>query len=251
MPGSVELTAEVPRTGQSKTVSALLWLVPLALTLRILFFTGLSLGDDVFYALQSIGHAIGGQWPPEPFHWQTRLGMTLPTALAIGLFGLNPIAFVLWPLIASVAGVVVCYRVARDFATERVAILAATFQACFPLELIYSTHLFPDVPTGLFASLSLWSWIRALRSDSWRYYLVSADVFRPGVSVSRNDLDDRSGLRRTMDSRRASPSASHRFGSCSSHSDREVNHRCTGAVRWATYRLMRSRRSSAIRSTCN
>jgi hypothetical protein len=146
-------------------------LLGLALLVRLLCFTGMALGDDVFYATQAVALAESGSWPPEPHHWQTRLGMVLPTALAIKLLGPRPIAFVLWPLLLSTASVLVCFRLARYLAGERVAWLAALLQAAYPLEVIYATHLFPDIAVGLFSVLSLWHWLRALRDDRIRDYL--------------------------------------------------------------------------------
>ena len=151
-------------------------IIAAGLVVRILFFTGLALGDDVFYQLQTTAHALSGAWPPGQTHWQTRLGMTLPTTALVTIFGVNHWSFILWPLAASTAGIWVTYRIARDFVSEPVALLAALFQAFYPLELIYSTHLFPDVLMGLFQSLSLWLWIRGLRSDKARDY-VWAGVF--------------------------------------------------------------------------
>ena len=73
----------------------LVWLSIAAFGMRLAYFTGLSLGDDVFYALQSIAHARHLSWPPLPYHWQTRLGVTIPTSVSLAFFGLNPFAFVL------------------------------------------------------------------------------------------------------------------------------------------------------------
>src|SRR5947207_236401 len=122
----------------------------LAIAVRLLFFTGMALGDDVFYATQALAHAQGGAWPPEALHWTTRIGLTFPTTAAVWMLGTSPLVFVLWPLLASTATVVVCYGIAEELAGLEVAWLAALFQALFPLELIYSTHLFPDIAVGLF-----------------------------------------------------------------------------------------------------
>ena len=32
--------------------------------------------------LQAIAHVVGA-WPPEPYHWHTRLGVTPPTAVSV------------------------------------------------------------------------------------------------------------------------------------------------------------------------
>jgi hypothetical protein len=155
-------------------------LLTLALGLRLCYFTGLALGDDVFYSTQALAWAGSGSWPPEPCHWHTRLGIVAPTALSVKLFGTSPIAFVLWPLAASVAGVLVCFAVADDLLGRRTAWLAALFQAAFPLEVIYSTHLFPDVIVGLCSVLSIWYWIRALRDDRAADYVRAGAFFAAG-----------------------------------------------------------------------
>ena len=117
--------------------------------LRGLLFTGLSVGDDVFYQLQAIAHGLDGTWPPEPNHWETRLGITLPTAALVALTGVHHWTMIALPLFASTAGIYVTWRMALEFVDRRTALLAAAFHACYPLELIYATHLFPDLPVGL------------------------------------------------------------------------------------------------------
>jgi hypothetical protein len=155
-------------------------LVACGLAVRLAYFTGMALGDDVFYSTQALVIAHDGQWPPEPYHWHTRLAVILPTAVSIKCLGPRPIAFVLWPLLASLTSIVACFAVASDLTDRRTAWLAACFQAAFPLEIIYSTHLFPDVVVALFSTLSLWYWIRGLRDDRRRDYVASGAFFAVG-----------------------------------------------------------------------
>ncbi len=162
------------------TVWGLALLLGAALILRLAHFTGLALGDDVFYSTQALAWSQSGSWPPQPLHWHTRLGMVALTALCVKLFGPCPIAFVLWPLLVSVIGVLVCFAVADDLVGRRTAWLAAAFQAVFPLEMIYATHLYPDVVVGVFSVLSLWFWIRALRDNRASDYLRSGAFFAAG-----------------------------------------------------------------------
>jgi 4-amino-4-deoxy-L-arabinose transferase-like glycosyltransferase len=152
----------------------------ISVVVRLLYFTGMALGDDVFYTTQALSLAQTGRWPPEPYHWNTRLGVILPTVLCIKTLGAQPLAFVLWPLLASTSSVVVCYSLANELAGPKVARLAAIFQAAFPLEVIYSTHLFPDVLVALFSTLSIWCWIRALRRSKPRDFLASGAFFAAG-----------------------------------------------------------------------
>ncbi len=152
----------------------------ISLVVRLLYFTGMALGDDVFYTTQALSFAQTGRWPPEPYHWNTRLGVILPTALAIKTLGAQHIAFVVWPLLASTLSVLVCYLVASELVGPEVARLAAIFQAAFPLEVIYSTHLYPDVLVALFSTLSLWCWIRGLKNGKACNFLASGGFFAAG-----------------------------------------------------------------------
>lgn len=145
----------------------------LGLVARLAFFTGMALGDDVFYTGQAYLLAFEGGWPPAPYHWHTRAGLLLPTAACLKLFGPAPWVYVLWPLLASTATVGLTAWAARPVAGDRGAVLAALLAAFTPLELIYATHLFPDVVVGLFSAGGLAAWLRALQTDARWYYLLA------------------------------------------------------------------------------
>ena len=152
-------------------------IISFGLAIRMYFFTGMSYGDDGIYAAQAIGHACLGSWPPVKAHWQTRIGFTVPIALSIRLFGTERFAFVLWPLLASLIKIIISFLVARDFTDLRTAYLSACLQAFFPLDVIYATQLFPDTVTGLFSTISIWYWIRALRNDRGRDFVLAGFAF--------------------------------------------------------------------------
>lgn len=154
--------------------------IAVAAALRLAFFTGLSLGDDVFYASEAAALANGGGWPPPQLHWHTRLGLILPTGSAVATLGWAPPVFVWLPFAASLFGVWLAYRVAADTIGPDAAWIAALFQATFPLELIYSTHLFPDVVVGTLSALSIWLWIHALRTDRAALYAAAGAAFGAG-----------------------------------------------------------------------
>jgi 4-amino-4-deoxy-L-arabinose transferase-like glycosyltransferase len=157
----------------SNKASFLILVILFALGLRLLYFTGMSLGDDVFHATQALSMAEAGRWPPGPYHWNTRLGVIIPTVASIKAFGPRPLAIVLWPLLASTTSTLACYLVARDLVGPGAARLAAIFQAAFPLEVIYGTHLYPDVIVALCSTLGIWSWIRALKGGAARDYFAT------------------------------------------------------------------------------
>jgi hypothetical protein len=144
-----------------------------AAVVRLIFFTGHALGDDVFYASQAMAFADKHGWPPAPYHWYTRIGLTGPTAAVIALWGPVPAAFVAIPFAASLASVWLSFRVAMDVADLEFATMVGVLHAFYPLELIYATHLFPDVPVGVLCAVSLYAWWRSLRADDPRWALAS------------------------------------------------------------------------------
>jgi hypothetical protein len=152
-------------------------LLALAVGIRLSFFSGYVLGDDGIYALQALAHARLHAWPPAPNHWATRLGITMPTTLALLCFGDGPLTYVLYPLIISTLGIPLCFRIARTVADEQTGWLAAIFMAVFPQQFLYSTQLFPDLIVGFFATLSIWNWILALRSERIANYLLTGLFF--------------------------------------------------------------------------
>lgn len=155
-------------------------LLAAAAVVRLIFFTGLTLGDDVFYL--SAATALSNQegWPPLPLHWHTRLGITVPTAAALTLFGWHPIVFVWLPFAASLAGLWLCYRIVGRVAGEDAGRIAAILYAAFPLDVIYSTHLFPDVVVGTLAAGSVWLWVTGLTTRSTKALVGSGVAFAAG-----------------------------------------------------------------------
>jgi hypothetical protein len=145
----------------------------LAAAVRLLLFTGLTLGDDVFYLSAAAALAEGQGWPPLPLHWHTRLGVTLPTAAGLVLFGWHPLAIIWLPLAAGLAGIGFCYYAVRRMADEWTARVTAIVYAATPLEIIYGTHLFPDVIVGVCAALSVWLWVEGIKTGSRAVLLAS------------------------------------------------------------------------------
>ena len=144
-----------------------------ALAIRIYYFTGLGVGDDVIYITQTLAHAMSGMWPPVHDHWSTRIGLTLPTALLLRWLGYEPWVFVLFPLAASMVKVLVCFMVGKAILGEKGGLIASLILATFPLDIIYATHVYPDTLIGLFSSVALISWVWALQTDRHAYFITT------------------------------------------------------------------------------
>ena len=164
----------------SRRAGRLVLLLTAAAAVRLWFFTGLALGDDVFYVSAAAALAEGQGWPPLPLHWHTRIGITGATAAGLTMAGWSPLVFVWLPFAASLTGVWLCHHIVERVAGERAAWVAAILYAAFPLEIIYSTHLFPDIVAGVLSALAVWLWVRGLRDDSTRALIGSGLALAAG-----------------------------------------------------------------------
>lgn len=184
----------VPATGDSRVPPALFSsavsyrcpltaLLLIAAVVRLLFFTGLALGDDMVYAPQSMVFALLKGWPPPPYHWFTRIGLTIPTAAAISVFGTSPFVFVLVPFAASLAAVWLSFRVALEVRNLEFAVTVGILHAFYPLEVIFATHLFPDLPVGVLCAASTYVWWLAVRSGRVRLAVLSGAILGAAFMV--------------------------------------------------------------------
>lgn len=155
----------------------------IAAAVRLLFFTGLALGDDMVYAPQSMVFALLKGWPPPPYHWFTRIGLTIPTAGAISAFGTSPFVFVLVPFAASLAAVWLSFLVALEVRDLKFAVTVGILHAFYPLEVIFATHLFPDLPVGVLCAGSTIAWWRAVRSGRVHLAVLSGAILGAAFMV--------------------------------------------------------------------
>lgn len=171
MNNSATTTSAAPTRGNWRSDAVfLLPCLAVALLLRLYFFNGPSLFDDVNYWQQAIATGLDGAWPPERTHWHTRIGFILPCAALLKIFGLHVWVPYVFTMLGGLLEIVVTFYIARELVSNRVARLAAWLCVFFPLNILNSSYLFTDLWVGLIGATSLLFWHRALRSDrGWDY----------------------------------------------------------------------------------
>lgn len=92
---------------------------------------------------------------PHPF--SQRFGVTFPTAISYRLFGVNPISTTLWPLLCSLASIVIVFTATARFFGGRTAAIAAVLLTFNVVEARYASRLVPDliVSTLMLATAAL------------------------------------------------------------------------------------------------
>jgi 4-amino-4-deoxy-L-arabinose transferase-like glycosyltransferase len=160
-----EEPASVLRTGYKAGILAQGWVLPaifafLALAIRLWCFTGLIASDDVVYAHYAQLLATG-RYVLETHYMAIRFGLLLPVAGIYARLGVSEATTVLFPLLASVASVVLVFGVARRQFGVTAAIFAAVLMTTFPLSIRYGSILLPETVAELYILAAIWLYLNA------------------------------------------------------------------------------------------
>jgi len=111
---------------------------------------------------------------------QFALMLILPSALFSYLLGVSIFSLTLWPLLCSLASIVVIYFLGKELFNEKVGLIAAFLLSFYPLNVFYSTRAQMEMPMLLFSSLSVLFFVRALKSKK----LVELYFFLSGLTFA-------------------------------------------------------------------
>lgn len=115
----------------------------LSLGLRAVLGEGFLASDDLGYT-EFARRLAAGDWTPQPHHYWSRYGVTLPVALLFSVFGIREWVLSLLPLVASSLCVLLTMRIGERLGGLRVGCMAGLLYATFPLHLRYGTSLLPE-----------------------------------------------------------------------------------------------------------
>ncbi len=125
----------------------------LATGLRVVSFIGYGYdGDDVGYA--DLAHSIVAGGFREAHErtsliFPARIGILAPAAMSFKVFGVSEQALGVYPLVVSLAGILLAYVAGSVLFNERVGLVAAVLHALLPVDVRYGTLLYPDPPGAL------------------------------------------------------------------------------------------------------
>lgn len=175
-------------------ITAVVLLLIFACGLRLFFFSGFVLGDDVGYAY-CVSYLVKGSYPPI-----TDIGSVIacrPTllyfvALPIYLFGWFEWSFVLPILLASLVNTVLIYIAGNKLANPLAGILAALAYVTFPLDVVHATTVSNDVLLSSFiwggGLLLLVSYANYTRKRYILLSFVSGFIVGAAVGIKMNAL---------------------------------------------------------------
>ena len=177
------------KKGKHKPEFWLLLIVLFALALRLYFFVGPNMNDDMEYVFSSHSVSRGDFSPLSSSSIDSiRSMMILPIAFFFFLFGAGEFAASLYILLTSMLAIVLTFLVGRILFSYKTALAAAFILAIFPLDIAFSTQLVPSVPMTLFLMTSILFFLMAERKkhNPEIYYALSG-IFA-GISYLTSEL---------------------------------------------------------------
>jgi 4-amino-4-deoxy-L-arabinose transferase-like glycosyltransferase len=128
---------------QLKNIRVEVWLLLIlifALLIRLHFFIGIGITDDLKY-VWSAYLLSSGQWDKYPINVidPLRSMMVLPLALVFSIFGVSMHSAAIPPLFFSLGNIVLTYLIGKLIFNKNVGLLAAFFLSIIPLDVVYST----------------------------------------------------------------------------------------------------------------
>jgi 4-amino-4-deoxy-L-arabinose transferase-like glycosyltransferase len=164
------------------------WLVlAAAIGLRLVFFTGIILFDDVYY-LERARQLAAGDFSLPRSYFESRLGTVLPAALAYRLLGVTPLASAAFAFACSIGSVIVAYALGRRLFDERTGLLAALLFAFFPLDVLGATGLMPHTPQAFFTGAAVGAFLLADRERRPALHLVAGLGFGAAALIHESTL---------------------------------------------------------------
>jgi len=164
---------------RARTWAAPLAIVLLAALIRWHFFVGFGVtGDDFIYAGMSDGLARRG-WPAVDLRYGVnyRLGLSVPLALLFRTFGASDLAYVIYPLLASLVGIVLVFVLGRRLFGSTVGLTAAFLVATCPFDAVFASSMTIDVITSCLTAITVLAFLAARESSVARcvaYALIGA-----------------------------------------------------------------------------
>ena len=129
-----------------KTRAALAALVAASIAIDLVFFTGFLASDDILYTTAARRLVESGRlWPDAAAH-EARLLMIGWCALAASFFREDVQAVAASFVVFHQVLIVLTFLLARPLAGAAGGLLAAAFGATFPLLVVFSTTILPDIP---------------------------------------------------------------------------------------------------------
>ncbi len=148
---------------EGRDVLWMLCLIAAGLALRLRWYSGFGLGDDVLFR-----HAIFSivtQKHVQPDNGAYRFTWWFPTALACRIFGMSEIGMILPIIVIDALGIGLVYAFGKALWGRAGGVIAALLLIAHPLDLAWSTMITSDIFLSFFAALTMLCILRAFERE--------------------------------------------------------------------------------------
>ncbi len=164
------------------------FILAFAIIIRVFLFTGLEGSDDLQYNIFAyetlnveFSEIIKEALSSSDFA-QLRLALYLPVSVFFLLFGVNELSSNLYPFLCSMGILIIVYKLGVLIFNKRAGFIAMALYAIFPIEVVYATRLYPEMPLSLFMGLSVYLFLKYEKQNNNNkagslFYLFFSGIF--------------------------------------------------------------------------
>ena len=166
----------------------LVLIVLFGIALRLIFFSGMGTSDDLTYSKDAanLGKGLNVK---ESITLSTRLGVILVTAVSYKLFGINDFSSVLFVLLTSIGEIILAFFFGKLLFSEKTGLMAAFLLSFFPMNVVYATKLWTDMPSAFFMALGVYLFLHSeIKTKSKIGYLASGIFIGIGYFMRESAL---------------------------------------------------------------
>jgi hypothetical protein len=138
-------------------------IMALGLTGRLVFLSGMGLGDDFIFRGEVATILYNHQVLPD--NQAYRFMWWLPTALSCRVFGLTEFGLILPFVVTSILGIGVVYALGLALYGRVGAVVASLLVSVAPIDFVWSTMMTPDIMLSVMHGFTMLFVIRALQID--------------------------------------------------------------------------------------
>lgn len=109
---------------------------------------------------------------------RVRIGFLYPLHFFMKTIGRSNFSVGAFSLFCSIGLILVAFGIGKTLFNRETGLLAAFLASIFPLNVIYGTKVLPDIPIAFFMSLSVYFFIKSLKSENTHrlFYSISAGI---------------------------------------------------------------------------
>ena len=150
----------------------LIFIIIFALIIRLHFFVGMNLNDDLCY-LNSAYDITQGEFTLNEWIFSPRIMMHYPIAFFYAIFGISDFSGALYILLCSLGNVAVAYFIGKTLFNSKVGLMSAFLMSFFPIEVLFGTTIVPDPPVAFFMGLSVCLFLMGEKKNKIFFYILA------------------------------------------------------------------------------